>query len=70
MTTDVKYATPSLKNPRREGEGVRCGRRSNMHAIFNTTDKVEEGNTSKGKRQCDIIEYGLIEICIYVERCF
>jgi hypothetical protein len=69
MITDVKYATLSLKNPRRDGEGVRCGRRGNMHAIFDTTDKVEEGNTSKGKRQCNITEYGLIEICIYADRC-
>jgi hypothetical protein len=70
MTADMKYVAPSLKNPRREGKRVRHGWKGNMHTIFDTTGKVEEGNTSKGKRQCAVTEYVLNEICIYVERCF
>jgi hypothetical protein len=62
--------TLSFRNAGRDGKGVRHGRKGNMQAIFDTTDKVEEGNISKGKRQCDITEYVLTEICISVGRCF
>ena len=49
---------------------MRHDSRGHMQDIFDTTDKVGEGNVSKGKRQCDITEYVLAEICISVERCF
>jgi hypothetical protein len=49
---------------------VRCDSRGHMQDIFDTTDKVEEGNIGKGKRRCDITECVLTEICISVERCF
>jgi len=41
-----------------------------MQDVFGTTEKMEERNVSKGKRQCDITEHVLTEICISVERCF
>jgi hypothetical protein len=53
-----------------EGKEVRLDGRGHMQDVFDTTDKVEEGNISKGKRQCGITEYVLTEFCISVERCF
>jgi len=60
----------SFRNPRREGKEVRRDSRGHMQDVFDTTDTVEEGNISKGKRQCDTTECVLTEICISVERCF
>jgi hypothetical protein len=53
-----------------EGKEVRHDSRGHMQDVFDITDKVEEGNISKEKRQCDITEYVLTEICISVEGCF
>lgn len=49
---------------------MRRDSRDHVQDLFDTIDKVEEGNISKGKRQCDITECVLTEICIFVERCF
>jgi hypothetical protein len=40
--------TLSFRNARREGKEVRHDSRDHMQDIFDTTDKVEEGNISKG----------------------
>jgi hypothetical protein len=58
--------TLSFINAGRDSKEVRHGRKGNLQAIFDTTDKDEKVNTSKGKRQCDITEYVHTEICISV----
>lgn len=65
-----EVCTLSFRNARREGKELRHDSWGHMQDVFGTTDKVEEGNVSKGKKQCDITEYVLTDICISVDRCF
>jgi hypothetical protein len=70
QTQRCEVCTLSFRNARKEGKEVRHDSRGHMQDVFDTTDKVEEGNIRKGKRQCDITECVLTEICISVEGCF